>query len=129
MKIIKAISKDKLVILVTHEQPLAKFYASRIIEIKDGKVVKDYENVDNNELDYEIDNSFLQRHYVDLIYNKDLKESKYFKCQGMLKVKHRLTYEKFYLLGVPFLKISFCDNSKKIQLFGITINSKSYKYS
>lgn len=77
----------------------------------------------------EIDNSFLQRHYVDLIYNKDLKESKYFKCQGMLKVKHRLTYDKFYLLGVPVLKISFCDNSKKIQLFGITINSKSYKYS
>lgn len=67
MKIIKAISKDKLVILVTHEQPLAKFYASRIIEIKDGKVVKDYENVDNNELDYEIDNSF---------YLKDFKYSK-----------------------------------------------------
>jgi len=37
MNIIKAISKEKLVILVTHETNLAKFYASRIIEIKDRK--------------------------------------------------------------------------------------------
>ena len=34
MNIIKAISKEKLVILVTHEVDLAKFYASRILEIK-----------------------------------------------------------------------------------------------
>lgn len=58
MKIIKAISKDRLVILVTHEQNLAKFYASRIIEVKDGNIVKDYKNDNVNELDYEIDNNF-----------------------------------------------------------------------
>ena len=44
MNIIKAISKEKLVILVTHEVDLANFYASRIIELQDGKIVKDYEN-------------------------------------------------------------------------------------
>ena len=47
MNIIKSISKDKLVILVTHEVELAKFYATRIIELLDGKVVKDYENKNN----------------------------------------------------------------------------------
>lgn len=67
MKIIKAISKDRLVILVTHEQNLAKFYASRIIEIKDGKIVNDYKNDLESELDYEIDNRF---------YLKDFKECK-----------------------------------------------------
>mgnify|MGYP004465989231 CR=1 FL=1 len=56
MNIIKAISKDRLVILVTHEVELAKFYASRIIEIADGKVVKDYENTDAKDLDYRIEN-------------------------------------------------------------------------
>ena len=65
MKIIKAISKDRLVILVTHERSLAKFYASRIIEIKDGKVIDDYQNDNVDELDYEIDNRF---------YLKDFKE-------------------------------------------------------
>ena len=56
MNIIKAISKDRLVILVTHETNLANFYADRIIEISDGKVVKDYQNTHANELDYAIDN-------------------------------------------------------------------------
>ena len=58
MNIIKAISKDRLVILVTHEVELAKFYASRIIEIQDGTVVKDYENTEEKDLDYRIDNKF-----------------------------------------------------------------------
>ena len=40
MDIIKAISKEKLVVLVTHETELAKLYASRIIEIQDRKNYK-----------------------------------------------------------------------------------------
>ena len=58
MNIIKAISKDRLVILVTHEVELAKFYASRIIELQDGTVLKEYENTDSKDLDYRIDNKF-----------------------------------------------------------------------
>lgn len=56
MNIIKSISKNRLVILVTHEVDLAKFYADRIIEIQDGKVLKDYKNKHNNDLDYRMDN-------------------------------------------------------------------------
>lgn len=58
MNIIKAISKEKLVILVTHEQEIAKFYASRIIELRDGAIIDDYENDHNDNLDYIIDNRF-----------------------------------------------------------------------
>lgn len=58
MKIIKAISKERLVLLVTHEQDLAKFYASRIIEIEDGTIQKDYENDLDGELDYRQDSTF-----------------------------------------------------------------------
>ena len=47
MDILKSISKEKLVIVVTHEVELAKSYASRIIEIEDGKIIKDYENTNN----------------------------------------------------------------------------------
>ena len=56
MNIIKTISKEKLVILVTHERELAEFYADRIIEIVDGKVVNDYINERDEALDYRIDN-------------------------------------------------------------------------
>lgn len=58
MNIIKAISRDRLVVLVTHEVELAKFYASRIVELKDGKIVNDYENITDDNLDYRIDNKF-----------------------------------------------------------------------
>lgn len=64
MNIIKKISEDRLVVLVTHEVGLAKFYASRIIEIEDGKIISDEINEHNEDLDYTIDNN---------IYLKDMK--------------------------------------------------------
>ncbi len=41
MKIIKEISKNKLVIMVSHNEKLARKYSSRIIKIKDGIVTSD----------------------------------------------------------------------------------------
>jgi len=70
MNIIKAISKDRLVILVTHEKELAEFYSSRIIEISDGSVVKDKEVNHNDDLDYRMDSK---------IYLKDIKNKEEFK--------------------------------------------------
>lgn len=63
MNIIKRISMDRLVVLVTHEKNLAEFYSDRVIEIVDGKVVNDYENTHNNKLDYEIDNVFYLKEF------------------------------------------------------------------
>ncbi len=70
MNIIKAISKEKLVILVTHEVDLAKFYATRVIELQDGKIVNDYENTSSESLEYRLDNK---------IYLKDFKDINNFK--------------------------------------------------
>jgi len=56
MNIIKEISSNKLVIMVTHNPYLAEKYADRIIKIEDGKVVDDsnpYEEIDV-ENDYEL---------------------------------------------------------------------------
>lgn len=41
MEILKKISKDKLVIMVTHNPELAEKYSSRIIKILDGKIIDD----------------------------------------------------------------------------------------
>ena len=41
MDLIKEIAKDKLVIMVTHNDTLADIYASRIIKLSDGKIVSD----------------------------------------------------------------------------------------
>lgn len=44
MSILKNISKECLVILVSHEKRIAHFFADRIIEIQDGRILKDYRN-------------------------------------------------------------------------------------
>lgn len=41
MKLLKKVSKDKLVIMVTHNPELATEYSTRIIKLKDGEIVDD----------------------------------------------------------------------------------------
>lgn len=74
MNIIKYISKERLVILVTHEVELAEFYADRIIKIEDGKITNDYKNENTKDLDYSMDNK---------IYLKDMKDHQKFKKDGV----------------------------------------------
>ncbi len=45
MRLLKAISRDRLVLLVTHEENLVSAFSDRVIELSDGKVVSDRENV------------------------------------------------------------------------------------
>ena len=49
MDLIKEVAKDKLVIMVTHNPELAKEYATRIIEFKDGEIIKDSKPVTDKE--------------------------------------------------------------------------------
>ena len=67
MNIIKSISREKLVILVTHEENLAEFYADRIIRLRDGEVISDEINHNAEGLDYRIENR---------IYLKDIKDQR-----------------------------------------------------
>lgn len=49
MDILKEISKDKLIIMVTHNAELAEKYSSRIIKILDGKITEDSNPITENE--------------------------------------------------------------------------------
>ena len=51
MELIKEISKDKLVIMVTHNAELASDYASRIINLKDGELISDSNPIKNKKND------------------------------------------------------------------------------
>lgn len=50
MELIKKISKDKLVIMVTHNPKLAEEYSDRIIRVQDGHVIEDTNPVVNQDL-------------------------------------------------------------------------------
>lgn len=41
MELLKQVAKDRLVVMVTHNPELAKQYATRIVTIKDGKILQD----------------------------------------------------------------------------------------
>ncbi|MBR3785771.1 MAG: ABC transporter ATP-binding protein/permease [Firmicutes bacterium] len=74
MNIIKAISREKLVILVTHEREIAEFYASRIIEILDGRIVSDRANDEQGLLDYRLEHK---------VYLKDMPVQKELVSDGI----------------------------------------------
>ena len=74
MNIIKAISREKLVILVTHEREIAEFYASRIIEILDGRIVSDRSNDEEGLLDYHMEHK---------IYLQDMPVQKELSADGI----------------------------------------------
>lgn len=77
MNIIKTISRERLVILVTHERRIAEFYSDHVAEMKDGKVIKAYSNDSSRYLDYQLENK---------IYLKDMPVMKDF-SQDNIRVK------------------------------------------
>lgn len=118
MNIIKSISNNYLVILVTHEEELAKFYADRIIELQDGLIVNDYENKYAGSLNYEIENR---------IYLKDYKEIETFKKDNINISLYRDNHENIdlkivYKNGNIYIdtntleKIEVIENNSNIEL-------------
>ena len=74
MNIIKAISKERLVILVTHEKNIAKFYASKIVSLEDGKIINIIEDNKESELDYKMDNKIYLKDFEN---HQSLKDKDY----------------------------------------------------
>ena len=115
MNIIKAISKDKLVILVSHEKQLVKFFASRIIEIEDGKITNDYTNEDESDLDYEIVNN---------LYLKDYKNKEelsknitvYSNTKNNIKLNIVISNNNIYIESLDNKRIEIIDDNSTIKM-------------
>ena len=71
MNIIKTISKERLVILVTHERNIAEFYSDHVAEMKDGRIIKAYNNDSSRFLDYQLENKIYLR---DMAVRKDFRQ-------------------------------------------------------
>ena len=71
MNIIKTISKDRLVLLVTHESNIAEFYSDHVAELKDGRIVKAYNNDSSRFLDYQLENKIYLK---DMAVHKDFEK-------------------------------------------------------
>lgn len=114
MNIIKAISKDKLVILVSHEKQLVKFYASRIIELEDGKIVDDYINESENELDYQIVNNLYLKDYKNHLENNGI--NIYSNKKTNIKLDIVITDDNIYIKTKDDKRIEVIEDNSNIQM-------------
>lgn len=126
MSIIKKISETRLVILVTHERGLVDFYADRIIELSDGKIIRDYENAGGSSFDHVDDRN---------IYLKDLKSDETYLESG---IEYYYDHEKDESLNVKLVefkgnlyvkvlskrKIKYLDESSEVRLINDSYRKK-----
>ena len=117
MNIIKAISKEKLVILVTHEVELANFYATRIVELQDGKIVKDYKNEEKDSLEYRLDNKIYLKDFknIETLKSKDINLDIYSDASKKLDVK-LIVKNGNILIEAKNHKIEIVDETSAIEL-------------
>lgn len=62
MDLIQSLSKEKLVIMVTHNPELARQYASRIVRLSDGLLVTDTANIDSTKQEETTSETFVLKH-------------------------------------------------------------------
>ena len=118
MNIIKSISKNRLVILVTHERNLAEFYASRIIEIKDGKIDLDYINNIIGDLDYTIENNIYLKDFKNKaeITKENINIDFYSDTKDKIDLDIIIKNGNFYIRSNTVDKIQIIDDASGIEL-------------
>ncbi len=93
IKILKSISETKLVIVVTHDVNLALNYADRIIELKDGRILKDetYNNIEKEEEKVKLKKTRLSLTKSSILAFKNLKSKKIRLCITSILVTFSLS--------------------------------------
>ncbi len=109
MGIIKAISKFKLVVLVTHEEELAKYYGDRIIRMKDGIIVSEQKNTTSGKFGIQHETDI----YLDDLHKEKLSEELLLYQDD--KTKRNLSIRLVIKNKTMYVDIN-TDDIKKIQL-------------
>lgn len=132
MNILKRVSKDKLVIMVTHEQALADFYADRIIEIENGKIIKDRGNVNKDNISIiqeqiiylkDFDQTKMESEHVDLLRYTDKTDDKRQKLKVELIERKDTLYVK--VDSKRSRRVKYIDTDSEIEL--VNESSKNIK--
>ncbi len=102
MNILRKISEHKLVILVTHEENIAKYYSDRIITLVDGKITNDVLNKSGVVNEFTVDNQ---------IYLSDLKVKETIEKDNLLVEyfgdnKNKLKVSLIFQDGTLYIKSS-----------------------
>lgn len=112
MNIIKKISREKLVILVSHEKDLVEFYSDRIIELKDGRICGDRTNDYSGDLTHRDERKiYLKDYSLQEVDDSNLKLNIYEKEE----VKSELNFDVVIKNGEIYLRNN---TGRKIHIVG-----------
>lgn len=113
MDVLKRLSQDTLVVVVSHNDEDAQFYADRIIELSDGRVIRDVERKNDEE------SKLISNNTINIPYHRKLTKEEQKIVNNALKTgKYKLHQQ-----SDPFTK------SKKINEQPVKVKLKSKKMS
>lgn len=119
MNIIKKISSDRLVVLVSHEKEMVDFYADRIIELKDGVIQNDHLNDFNSGLTHsDVRNIYLKDYENHQLTDKgiDLNVFDDQKNETNIKLDVIIRDGQIYLKEIDGKTLHIIDESSEINL-------------
>ena len=88
LKVLKRISKETLVVIVSHNDEDAQFYADRIIELSDGRVIRDVERKSEEET------QLISGNIINIPYNRKLNHEEQIIVNNALKTgKYKLNQQ------------------------------------
>ncbi|MBN2605353.1 MAG: ATP-binding cassette domain-containing protein, partial [Bacilli bacterium] len=126
MNIIKKISLQRLVILVTHEKDIANFYGDHIITIKDGEIISDVKNTPVDSYDVEDQDVFYLK---DFKYKEEKDNIKYYQDKDSVNLPNDVKISLIYRNDTLFLDVQGA--IKKVKLItkdsGIELKDESYQ--
>lgn len=106
LNILKVLSKKFLVILVTHDLQLARYYSDRIITIRDGTVIEDTINENSNSLLHIDPNAlYLNQYQKEVIHNQTSIFNIYQKEATLIQLNVIVEGDGIYIENVSSLPI------------------------
>ena len=123
MNILRSISKNKLVVLVTHEENIAELYADRIIRLRDGQIIADDENQSIGGVDVQLETDIYLKDMIQVTdYEKDNTSYKVYSDEitdsnfdVKLIVKNKTLYVQ--IDSGDFKRVNLLGNDSEVKVF------------
>lgn len=117
MSIIRKISRDCLVILVTHEKRIAEFFADRIITIRDGVVIGDTVQKKQKNYQFRDDTNLYLKEFEKEVYDNDtVTLNLYGSKERKLTLNLIYVNDKFYIQTPDDTEVVFLTSKTEMQM-------------
>ncbi len=118
MSIIKKISKECLIILVTHERRIAEFFADRILSISNGRIVKDIYTEAKHAYCYNDDTSLYLKEYEKETYSSHNVSINLYNSGGENEIKLNMVFlnGKLYIQSTTEAEVVYLTSQDEQQL-------------